>query len=158
MPRVFNLRPNKTKHLPVCSGNVQAPEAVHSSLSGVLFSGVHSCCPCTHLWGVLGYLRPSHGSTPLARLDLLPGSAASALNSGQSFAPGLGLHWPSRAWEGTEGITWPWKLHLQVLWRGWWCWIACPFCLPLGQETKGEAALTSLVENFIHEPCVCVCS
>lgn len=152
VPRVFNLRPNKTKHLPVCSGNVQAPEAVHSSLCGVLFSGVHSCCPCPRLGGVLGYLHPSHGST---RLDLLPGSAASALNSGQSFALGWGST-ASPAWEVTGGHNLALKIAPAGAVKGLRCWIACPFCLPVGQETKGEAALTSMVENFIHEPCVCV--
>lgn len=31
------------------------------------------------------------------------------------------------------------------------------FCFPVGQETKGLATLTLLIDNFIHALCVCVC-
>lgn len=152
----------------------------------VLFTGVHNCSLYALRWGVLGCLCPCHGNGQLARANSTNHPRAwGAARSCQERAVtqntwGLALAsyccselraqpWGTRqagqvgvplVFMGVGGHRGPWKLHPcpeQMLWRCWWRWIGCPFLPASGtRKKKREAALTSLVDNFIRGSCVCV--
>lgn len=151
MPLVFNQRPNETKHLSECSGNVLAPEAGHSSICGVLFTQLLSLHSPLRGPGLPVPFPWEHSagmgrSWCLALLPLLWTLGSLSLEGG----PRLGLHWPSRAWEVTEGINWPWNLHLQVLMV-----LGCVSFLPASRTKRRSSSHFTARGFFTWALCVC---